>query len=300
MLSGSMPLVSVAIITYNQKNYLKECIDSILKQDYPNFEIVIADDASTDGTREMLEVYSKKYKGKFILKLSEKNQGITANSNLAHFACNGKYIAWMGGDDLMLPGKLTAQVSYMEANQKCAICYHNLDVFESESGKTIKKFNNKKNSHEGGIKKVLKHGTFNGACSTMVRSSCTPKNGYNPLIPIASDWLYWAETLESGGEIRYINEVLGRYRRHGRNITRKTKGGINQCTVDHLNTCNILLSKYPEHLSEIMHSYANNLIIARHSMPYGQALLHSLKISFHLRAFLGLILFLLSMGLIKK
>ena len=93
-------------MTYNQKNYLKECIDSILSQDYENIEIIIADDYSKDGTQDMLKEYNQKYPNKFILKLSERNQGITKNSNLAHFACNGKYIAWMGGDDLMLPSKI--------------------------------------------------------------------------------------------------------------------------------------------------------------------------------------------------
>ena len=105
-MESNMPLVSVAIITYNQKEYLRECIESILEQDYDNIEIVVSDDCSTDGTQEMLKEYDRKYPNKFVLKLSDKNQGITQNSNLAHFACSGKYIAWMGGDDLMLPEKI--------------------------------------------------------------------------------------------------------------------------------------------------------------------------------------------------
>ena len=300
-LINEMPLVSVAIITYNQKKFLKECIESVLAQDYPNFEIVIADDGSNDGTQEMLEQYNVKYPGKFVLKLSKVNQGITNNSNLAHFGCSGKYIAWMGGDDLMLPGKLTAQVKYMEKNKNCSISYHNLDVFDSDTGKVLKQFNNKRNAHEGDIQKLLKYGTFNGACSTMVRTACTPKSGFNPIIPVASDWLYWVETLDSGGEIRYINQVLGKYRRHRENITKKEHGqGISQCTVDHLNTCNVLISKYPKYISEIMYAYANNLIIGRHSLPYGKALLYSLRISFHIRAFFGLLLFVFSFGMIQK
>jgi glycosyltransferase involved in cell wall biosynthesis len=98
-----LPLVSLAIITYNQKDYLRECIESVLSQDYENIEIVIADDCSTDGTQDMLREYDKKYPNKFVLKLSERNQGITANSNLALFACCGKYIAMTGGDDIFLP-----------------------------------------------------------------------------------------------------------------------------------------------------------------------------------------------------
>jgi len=61
------PLVSVAVITYNQKLYLEECINSILSQDYPNMEIVIADDASTDGTHEMLDKFCRQYPDKFVI-----------------------------------------------------------------------------------------------------------------------------------------------------------------------------------------------------------------------------------------
>jgi glycosyltransferase involved in cell wall biosynthesis len=217
-----IPLVSIAIITYNQKEYLKECIESVLEQDYENIEIVVADDCSTDGTQEMLKGYEEKYPNKFVLKLSDRNQGITKNSNLAHFACKGKYIAWMGGDDLMLPGKIRRQVEYMENNPECTICYHNLDVFQSDTNETLYYFN-ENNKYEGDVRVVIKYGTFNGGCSNMVRADKVPKNGFNETLPIASDWLFWCECLLNGGTINYIDEVLGRYRRHQKNITAKKK-----------------------------------------------------------------------------
>jgi len=217
-MKGEKPLVSVAIITYNQKEFLKECLKSVLNQDYKNIEIVVADDGSKDGTHEMLLEYSNKYPNKFKLHLSQENIGITKNSNKAHFLCEGKYIAWMGGDDLMLPGKLTKQVELMEKHSDCTICYHNLDVFQSETNQTISLFNDKKNKIEGNVSKSIIHGTFNGACSTMVRRDKTPQRGFDERIPIASDWLYWIETLASGGKIMYIDEVLGRDRRHSKKI----------------------------------------------------------------------------------
>lgn len=71
-MENKYPLVSIAIITYNQKEYLRECIESCLSQDYPNIEIVIADDCSTDGTQAMLRDYERAYQNKFVLRLSEK------------------------------------------------------------------------------------------------------------------------------------------------------------------------------------------------------------------------------------
>lgn len=294
---NQLPLVSVAIITYNQKEYLKECIESVLEQDYDNIEIVVADDCSTDGTQQMLEEYDRKYPNKFVLKLSDKNQGITKNSNLAHFACSGKYIAWMGGDDLMLPEKIKKQVEYMEKNPECTICYHNLEVFQSETNKTLYYFN-EKYKYIGDVYASIKYGTFNGACSTMARKDKTPKHGFNELIPVASDWLYWVESLHNGGTITYIDEILGRYRRHDNNITKKTSN-IAQNQIDHLNSCHIILQLDKKYFKAVYFRYSIILRSLRHQLNYTEALLQSLKSNFNLKAFFALVLYLISLKRVK-
>lgn len=291
------PLVSVAIITYNQKTFLRECIDSVLDQDYPNIEIVVADDASNDGTQDMLQEYDKEYPGKFILNLSEENKGITANSNCAHFACSGKYIAWMGGDDLMLSSKIRSQVEFMENNPECTICYHNLEIFDSDAGKIISYYNSKR-KFNGDVRTSIRYGTFNGGCSNMVRSCKTPKNGFNITIPTASDWLYWVETLGNGGTINYIDKVLGRYRRHANNISKKTNF-ITQNEVDLLNTCNIILSKYPHLLADVMRAYAKRLRGLRHKIDYASILWASIKVKPTMKAIGGLIIYYLSLTKVR-
>lgn len=294
MNNEAIPLVSVAIITYNQKEYLRECIESVLSQTYANIEIVVADDASTDGTREMLLDYSNAYPVKFNLQLGDINVGITKNSNRAHFSCKGKYIAWMGGDDLMGSKKIEKQVAFMEKNPRCVICYHNLEVFNSETNKTLYYFNEKNKPRSGGFTKSLKYGVFNGACSTMIRRSHAPKNGFDSRLPVASDWLYWLETLEKGGEIEYINQVLGRYRRHKNNVTLYKENNIPQGFLDHLQTCNIMLFKYPRFNSMIFRRYAYALFHARkHVSDYNGIIRASLKIKISLKAFYALLCYYL-------
>ena len=121
----NIPLVSVAIITFNHKPFIRDCIESVLSQDYENMEIVIADDASSDGAQEIIRQYQEKYPHKIKAKLSQKNHGTTKNANWAHFNCKGKYITFLAGDDLCLPGKIRKQVEYMEAHPECSISYHN-------------------------------------------------------------------------------------------------------------------------------------------------------------------------------
>jgi len=289
------PLVSVGIITYNQRIYLKECIESILSQDYPNIEIVVGDDGSTDGTQEMLKEYSKKYAGKFKLILSKRNEGITKNQNKVLSLCRGKYIAWMGGDDLMLPGKIRKQVEYMENNPNCYICYHNLEVFDSQTGRVLYYFN-EKNKYEGDVRISIKYGTFNGACSNMVRNFKDVR--FNESLPVASDWLYWIDILAKGGTINYIDEVLGKYRRHNKNVTKNT-GGLNQNLIDHLNTINILLKKYPQFKEEIYYRASVLYRGLRHKIDYDKALRLSLSYRLNFKAFAGLLIFYLTFGKVR-
>ena len=214
------PLVSVGIITFNHKQFIRECINSVLTQDYENTEIVIVDDNSTDGTQEILQEYQKKYPhNKINLLLSHKNQGITKNVNRLHYNCNGKYITFLSADDLFLPGKIRKQVEYMEAHLKCIISYHNSEIFDSYTGKILGYYNSRSRySYEGGVETLIIHGMFSGPFG-MTRREKAPRHGFDEMIPISSDWLYCIETLINGGEIHYIDEVLGKYRRHKNNIT---------------------------------------------------------------------------------
>lgn len=287
------PLVSIGIITYNQKEFLRECVDSCLRQDYQNLEIVVADDGSTDGTHELLKKYQDCHPGRFVLRLSNSNQGITKNCNQAHFACSGKYIAWMGGDDVMMPNKLSKQVSFMENHPDCAISYHDLEVFDDESKKKLYISSEKNRPMEGGVEVCIKHGVFNGGCTTMVRASCAPRSGFNESFPVASDWCYWIDTLAGGGEIRYIPEILSRYRRHSSNITNK-QPRIGQNLIDHLNTCNYVIAKYPDYINEAIYRYSINIRTLRNSVPYSSALLFSIKISFNFKSIALLLLYFLS------
>ncbi|CAH0334858.1 hypothetical protein FVB9288_00466 [Flavobacterium sp. CECT 9288] len=293
------PLVSIAIVTYNQKEYLKECIESILKQDYENKEIIVADDGSTDGTQEMLLKYEQEYPNLFILKLAKNNLGITKNHNVAHYACKGKYISWMGGDDLMMPGKIIKQVGFMEAHPNCTLLYHNLEVFFSDGIQKSYLLNSKRNAKEGDVETLIKYGSFNGGSSTMLRRSKAPQYGFDERLPIASDWMYWVEALGNGGEIRYLDEVLGRYRRHGNNVTSQQNYNA---YIDHLNSCNILLTKYPYLQNVILYRYSENLRALRYKEK--ENYLNWIKVSFcagfNMKSLVAYILYFVSLKKISK
>lgn len=293
MSSDSPPLVSVHIITYNQKQFIHETLASVLEQDYPNIEIVVADDGSTDGTAEIILDYARQYPDKIVPLVGGPNLGITGNANRGLAACKGKYIAFLGGDDLMLPNKISKQVRYMESHGNCAISYHDLDVFDDSTGKTLYKFSQVSAPQQGDVRKLIKYGCFNGACAVMVRHDCSPQGGFDSRLRIASDWLYWIECMASGREIHYIAEELGRYRRHSNNVT--GDGGryaAFNALNDHFLTCGILKTQYPEYSrmisareSALYRSYRFN----KGGEKYNQYLIASLTSKFNWKSLLALL-----------
>lgn len=130
------PLVSVCIITYNQSSYITQTIEGVLMQQtkFP-FEIIISDDCSTDGTREICKRYSKFNPDKVRLMLPSKNQGISRNFYNTLFNALGKYIAFCEGDDYWIdPYKLQKQVDYLELNPDVGCVYTDFNRLRQESG----------------------------------------------------------------------------------------------------------------------------------------------------------------------
>lgn len=112
------PLVSVCIITYRHEKYIRQSIESALEQRLNcTWEIIIADDYSPDGTRDILLEYKQKYPDLIRLLLQEKNVGGGRNFTDLLSAAKGKYIAYLEGDDYWAdPGKLQRQINFLEAN----------------------------------------------------------------------------------------------------------------------------------------------------------------------------------------
>ncbi|HAE43565.1 MAG TPA: hypothetical protein DCG34_11720 [Clostridiales bacterium] len=136
------PLVSVHMITYNHAPYIAQAIECVLAQqtDFP-FELVIGEDCSTDGTREIVFDSAKKHPDIIRVITSDKNVGMKANSYRTTQACRGKYIAWCEGDDCWhRDNKLQLQAEYLEAHSDCGLVHSDHDRFFADTGKTIKLF----------------------------------------------------------------------------------------------------------------------------------------------------------------
>jgi glycosyltransferase involved in cell wall biosynthesis len=122
-----MPKVSVCIVTYNHEQYIKQCLESILSQETNfDFEIIIGDDCSKDGTQEIISDFALRYPNIIKAYLHEKNLGPWENFLFVHNKAKGIYVAHMDGDDYALPLKLQKQSDYLDENPKCNIVWHRM------------------------------------------------------------------------------------------------------------------------------------------------------------------------------
>lgn len=133
--SGASVLASVCCITYNQKNFIREAIDSFLIQDtdFP-FEVIVHDDASTDGTTEIVLEYARKYPRlvrTIIQTENQYSQGGLINPRFVFPKARGKYIAICEGDDYWTDRtKLQKQVMFLENNPEYVITYTDCQAFD--------------------------------------------------------------------------------------------------------------------------------------------------------------------------
>lgn len=115
------PLVSVVIPAYNQANYLGAAIDSVMRQSYPNWELLVVNDASPDHTSAVVEGYDDP---RIKLIVHEVNQGLPAARNSGMRASNGAIIALLDADDLFHEEKLQAHVEFLAANPYVDVSYN--------------------------------------------------------------------------------------------------------------------------------------------------------------------------------
>lgn len=208
------PLVSISCITYNHAEFIRECIDSLLSQKTTfAFEILIHDDASTDGTSDIIREYQHKYPEIIKPIIQTENQytkgvrGINLRFNFSR--AKGKYIALCEGDDYWTDDtKLQRQVDFLEANQDYAVVFHPVKVhFHDESTEDVTFPENTRNIT---LKRLLEE-NYIQTNTVMYRAQKNYEQCETDILP--GDWylhLYHAQF----GKIGMIRRVMSVYRRH--------------------------------------------------------------------------------------
>ena len=219
MINDKPVKVSVMVVTYNQINYIGECLESIVKQqtNFP-FEVIVGDDCSTDGAVEVIKQYAAKYPDLIKPIFHEQN---TFTLDLANYrdvveAARGEYIAHIDGDDLMLPGKLQKQADFLDNHPECCVCHHEMEMILPDGSRKGKGRINLlwDRKQMMGLSELLEYGGGIITSSRMYRVDSIPQSGFLYMPNVMNLDLAWLIQLlvQSQKKMGYIDEMLGKYR----------------------------------------------------------------------------------------
>jgi glycosyltransferase involved in cell wall biosynthesis len=132
------PRLSIGLPVYNGENYVAEALDTLLAQTYPDFELIISDNASTDGTREICEKYAAKDDRIRYLR-QPRNIGAAPNHNFLVQAARGELFKWAAHDDLFAPGLLAACVKALDEHPEAALAHSYMAIVD-ERGEILENY----------------------------------------------------------------------------------------------------------------------------------------------------------------
>lgn len=210
--------VTVWMTAYNHEKYIVAALESVLNQQTTfTYEIVLGEDCSTDGTRDIVLDYHAKYPGKFKLLLPEKNLGMLPMFKATYEMCTGKYLAFLDADDYWTdPLKLQKQVDFLEANPDYSFCFHKVQFLEQSTGVLHEPYS----INEELNRDMLTLDDFISDINPVDTLSVVMRNVLGQSLP---NWYYQLPFPDLGiyflllqqGKAKYLNETMGVYRVHG-------------------------------------------------------------------------------------
>lgn len=209
--SKDVPMVSVAMLTYNHENFIVQAIESVIMQKTSfTVKLIIAEDKSTDKTREIVKEYQRKYPHLIKLILQKENVGAHNNNLVLLSNLEGKYIAAIEGDDYWTdPYKLQKQVNFLEASPDFSMCFHEVSCLDQKYNKDLGFYTN--SSKDKYVTEDLFDKHFIATCSIVFRNNIIFPNWFNK-VSSGDKLLIFLNSLN--GYIKFIDNVMGVYRIH--------------------------------------------------------------------------------------
>ncbi len=212
----NIPLVSVVMNCFNGERYIKESINSVMKQTYQNWELIIFDNFSDDGSKKIIDEYTKDkrikyFKSKSHLKLYDaRNQAVNLSS--------GKFICFLDTDDIWIKDKIEKQIKYINENKIFDLIYSNYFIKQNNSQKLKIKF--KEKLPEGSITTNLLKDYKVGILTILIKREVFKFLNFNKNYEIIGDFDF-VISLSKKKKIGSIQEPLAIYRDHKDNTSKK-------------------------------------------------------------------------------
>ncbi len=219
--SRRKPLVSIILPTFNGEAYIDQAIDSIIRQTYENWELIVQDNASTDKTASIVKEYRD---NRIKYERNPKNVGMAGNLNLGIRRAKGEYLSLFSDDDRMLPNYLEKQIVHLEANPQIGFSFCISHRINEENKRLYRPSHAWDEQYERtpsvaspaiGLFLLLNYGCLPGTISTVViRANCLDKVGlFKEDYVMSLDWDMWIRLTASFG-FGFLNDRLVEVRMH--------------------------------------------------------------------------------------
>jgi glycosyltransferase involved in cell wall biosynthesis len=203
--SDELHRVSVIIPAYNRSSLLRLTVESVLAQTYPNVEIIVVDDGSTDDTAEVMKSYVEQGR---IIYIRQANQGHSGARNTGIRSSSGEYLAFLDHDDLFMPRKLERQVQVLDTRPEIGLVhcgYYHVD----EDGNLLEKV---WGLPEGMVLKEPVCGNPLWSGAPLMRRQCLDQVGFFDPALWCEDTDMWLRIAQAGYQFACVQEPLGKHR----------------------------------------------------------------------------------------
>jgi len=230
--------VSVLMAVYNGEEYLPTAIDSILAQTFPNFELVIVEDGSTDSTPTILARYAAQ-DARIKIVPNAQNIGLTRSLNRGLAACSGELIARQDADDVSLPYRLVEQVEYMDAHPQTALLSGDIEIIDPNGTPIYTR-------HHAAAPAVIRwrmlfYNAVGGHSQVMFRrEDARALGGYAENRRYSQDYDLWLRLMERG-EVVILPRVWLQFRHHTASISNQKRAEQERISLEDSQTAQAAL-----------------------------------------------------------
>jgi GT2 family glycosyltransferase len=217
----SFPLVSVICLCYNQVRFVKESLESVFSQTHPCFELIVVDDASTDGSQEVIQAFLSRHAPHVRFISNRENLGNCRSFNLALAHSSGTYLIDLAADDLLLPGRIEKQVAFFQTlPPQAGVVFSNTWLI-NEAGETMgQHFQPGQEVPSGDLYALLLARYLISPPTMMIRREVLEElGGYDESLAY-EDFDFWVRSSRNW-EYHYLPEITTQKRLHLHSLSRR-------------------------------------------------------------------------------
>ncbi len=213
------PVVSIIMPAFNAEKFICETIKSVQTQTFSEWELIIVDDGSTDGTAEIIETFLS---DKRVRLIRQKNGGVAAARNAALKIADGEWIAFLDADDVWFPEKLSEQMGVIRGNAGINLVFTNYFLWDGERDLELRFKSEAKFPRGDYNRRLIFHNLFGMSSVLLKRAALESIGAFDQSVAPAEDWDLWLRLADSGLRAVGINKPLLRYRMWSGNASKNS------------------------------------------------------------------------------